>query len=590
MTTDSQQEPSDVALRLEVQQLKQRLSGLASANAYAAELMAELETTRQTVESRNQQLEQQQIELERALMTAESANAAKQAQSQFLANMSHEMRTPLSGILGMCRMLMETGLIGEQRSFAGTIQTSADCLLELVNDLLDLAKIEAGHFVLESLKFGPADVVEAAMEMVAERAHAKGLEFVASPLLELPETCIGDPTRLRQVLLNLLSNAVKFTNHGHVIVSAQLLSEDEASTLIRFSIADTGIGISSVQLPRLFRAFSQADASTSRRFGGTGLGLAIAHSLVRFMGGEVGVQSELGQGSNFWFTVRLAKAAKVCTPTPIRKLPPMDVFIIEEESLTRSTISQYLFAWGLCPVEYTNVRSVIERVCLRRGASPTAVLLEEGMTGALDLVSTIRREYPDWKIVLLTSPGRVTSIAEPGTLGDASLRKPVQAASLFQLMWRVGMNGAENAPSKASASTARAMIAAGERRNTGRVLLVEDNPVNQRIAVHALQSLGLVVDAAANGQDALDALSKTRFDLIFMDCQMPGMDGYEATRHLRNLEVGRRTPVIALTAHAMQGDRERCLEAGMDDYLTKPFNLPSLRQIVERWMAFVQPV
>lgn len=264
----------------------------------------------------------------------------------------------------------------------------------------------------------------------------------------------------------------------------------------------------------------------------------------------------------------------------------MDVVIIEEESFTRSTISQYLLAWGLCAVEYTNVRSAIEGVCFRCGASPTAVLLEEGITGAVDLVSTIRREYPDWKIILLTSPGGVTSIARPGTLGDGSLRKPVQAASLFQLMWRVGMNGTEDAPSKASASTARATIAAGERRITGRVLLVEDNPVNQRIAVHALQRLGMVVDAAVNGQEALDAVSKTRFDLIFMDCQMPGMDGYEATRHLRNLEVGSRTPVIALTAHAMQGDRERCLEAGMDDYLTKPFNLPSLRQIVERWMAF----
>jgi two-component system sensor histidine kinase/response regulator len=590
MTADSQQSPSDVALRLEVVQLKDRLSSLASANAYAGELLAELEDTRQIIESRNGQLEQQQIELERALKTAESANAAKQAQSQFLANMSHEMRTPLSGIVGMCRMLMEGDLIGEQLSFAETIQTSAGCLLELVNDLLDLAKIESGQLVLESVTFSPGDIVEAAMEMVAERAHAKDLEFVASPLLQLPETCIGDPTRLRQILLNLLSNAVKFTDLGHVILGAQLLSDDDTSTLIRFSITDTGIGISSAQLPRLFRAFAQADASTSRRFGGTGLGLAIAHRLVGFMGGEIGVESVPGQGSNFWFTVRLGKTALACPATPDRKLPAMSVFIVEGKSFSRSTISQYLCAWGLCPVEYTDVGSAIGGVRLRGGTSHTAVLLDETMTRASDLVSMIRREYPDWKIILLKSPGAVSSTPQLGTVGDGFLRKPVHAASLFQMMWRVGTNSTENAQSKTSDSAARTppsrtMIDAGERRLSGHALVVEDNPVNQRIAVHALRRLGMLVDAAANGQEALDAVSRTRFDLIFMDCQMPGMDGYEVTRHLRNLEVERRTPIIALTAHAMQGDRDRCLEAGMDDYLTKPFDLRSLENIAERWIG-----
>jgi PAS domain S-box-containing protein len=411
-----------------------------------------------------QELERKNEELEAALATAREAT---QLRSRFLANMSHEIRTPMNGVLGMTDFLLATKLTSEQQEFAESIKRSADALLALINDILDLSKIEAGKLRLDRVQFQLGPTIAEVVSLFALEARMKGLGFVSNVPADLPRVVVGDPGRLRQVLRNLLGNALKFTDHGEIGVHAELLNEATNVVQIRFTVHDTGIGMPPDQQSRLFESFTQGDGSSTRRHGGTGLGLAISKQLVELLGGEIGVASEPGQGSRFWFTASFGKGVSTEIPAPN---PAM--------------------------VQNPSTRTMVKG-----------------------------------------------PIAPP-----ARAQKPVVVASHL------------------------------------RVLLAEDNEINQRITLRLLEKLGVPADAVVNGREAVQALEKRKYDLVLMDCQMPDMDGFEATAIVRSREVGTHTPICALTANAMEGDRERCLAAGMDDYISKPVGLEKLQKAVDRWV------
>jgi PAS domain S-box-containing protein len=419
-----------------------------------------------------QELERKNEELESALVTAREATQLK---SRFLANMSHEIRTPMNGVLGMTDFLLGTSLTAEQQEFAGSIKKSADALLTLINDILDLSRIEAGKLRLDRLPFSLAATIEESSSLFALQARTKGLDFSSAVSGDLPELLAGDPGRVRQVLTNLIGNAVKFTDSGRIDVEAEMVRPTEDGFLVRFIVRDTGIGIPLEQQSRLFESFTQGDGSSTRKYGGTGLGLSISKQLVELMGGELGVESKPGEGSCFWFTAGFGKVAVAAPAAPPKRAIPVP-------------------------------------------AAPTAP------------------------------------------------KVPI--------------------PSTRSASAPTAKLNGGPRKL--RVLLAEDNEINQRIALRLLDKLGLAADAVDNGRAAVEALAQTNYDLVLMDCQMPEMDGFEATAVIRNRERGKgHIPICALTANAMEGDREKCLAAGMDDYISKPVGLDKLREAVER---LVHPV
>jgi signal transduction histidine kinase/DNA-binding response OmpR family regulator/HPt (histidine-containing phosphotransfer) domain-containing protein len=556
------------------QRVTERTASLQTANAQLQQEIAERQRT--------------EIALQQAKQAAEIASRTK---AEFLATMSHEIRTPMNGVIGMTGLLLDTPLTATQHEYADTIRKSGEALLVIINDILDFSKIEAGKMDLELLDFDLRAAVEDVLELLAERASTKRLELACWLQSDVPTWVAGDPGRLRQILTNLVGNAIKFTERGEVVVRTTLVEEHADTVLLHFAVTDTGIGIPPEVQDRLFQAFAQADGSTTRKYGGTGLGLAISQRLATMMGGTIGVESTPGQGSTFWFTVclatRLAPQDTACAALP--ELRGVRVLCVDDHATNRVILEAQLSAWGMradCVVDGPTTLARL-RAAQTAGQPYTLAILDYQMPGmdGLELARAIKSDptLAPMRLVMLSSVnqrGQGTAAQQAGIA--ACLTKPVRQSHLYNCLMTVMSAAAE--PTAVLPVTRRQEEA--QVQIHARVLVVEDNVVNQKVAVRLLEKLGCRVDVAANGREAVNMLTQLTYDVVFMDCQMPEMDGFAATAAIRQGEAstGQHMPIIAMTANAMQGDRERCLAAGMDDYVSKPVKVDDLMAMLRKWV------